>query len=59
LPYRCGSAAALALADQIGRHVVTCELRAIDRYKRPVATCVAALNGHLTGAKMYASRLKD
>jgi endonuclease YncB( thermonuclease family) len=42
LPYRCGSAAALALADQIGRHVVTCEPRAIDRYKRTVGTCIAA-----------------
>jgi endonuclease YncB( thermonuclease family) len=28
LPYRYGSAAALALADQIGRHVVRCEPRA-------------------------------
>jgi endonuclease YncB( thermonuclease family) len=42
LTYRCGSAAAGALADQIGRNVVTCEPRAIDRYKRTVATCVAA-----------------
>jgi endonuclease YncB( thermonuclease family) len=42
LPYRCGAAAALALADRIGRSVVTCESRAIDRYKRTVATCVAA-----------------
>jgi endonuclease YncB( thermonuclease family) len=42
LPYRCGSAAALALADRIGRSLVTCETRAIDRYKRTVAICVAA-----------------
>jgi endonuclease YncB( thermonuclease family) len=42
LPYRCGSAAALALADHIGRGVVVCEFRTIDRYKRTVATCVAA-----------------
>src|SRR4051812_43602930 len=41
LPYRCGSAAALALADRIGRSLVTCEMRAIDRYKRKVAICVA------------------
>jgi endonuclease YncB( thermonuclease family) len=41
LPYRCGSAEALALADQIGRHVVICGPRAIDRYKRTVATCFA------------------
>jgi endonuclease YncB( thermonuclease family) len=42
LPYRCGSAAALALADKIGRSVVTCESRAVDRYKRTVAACIAA-----------------
>jgi endonuclease YncB( thermonuclease family) len=42
LTYRCGSAAANALAEQIGRAVVICEPRAIDRYKRTVATCVAA-----------------
>jgi endonuclease YncB( thermonuclease family) len=42
LPYRCGSAAALALADKIGRSVVICEPRAVDRYKRTVAACVAA-----------------
>jgi endonuclease YncB( thermonuclease family) len=41
LPYRCGSTAANALADKIGRSVVICEPRAIDRYKRTVATCVA------------------
>jgi endonuclease YncB( thermonuclease family) len=39
--YRCGSASALALADRIGRRVVTCSPRAIDRYRRTVATCVA------------------
>ena len=42
LPYRCGSVAALALAGQIGRNVVTCESRAVDRYKLTVAACVAA-----------------
>src|SRR3954462_4579859 len=42
LPYRCGSAAALALGDRNGRSLVTCEMRAIDRYKRTVAICVAA-----------------
>ena len=42
LPYRCGSAAALALADQIARGLVICEARAVDRYRRTVATCVAS-----------------
>lgn len=42
LPYRCGSVAANALADKIGRSAVICEPRAIDRYKRTVATCIAA-----------------
>jgi endonuclease YncB( thermonuclease family) len=42
LLYRCGSTAANALADKIGLSVVICEPRAIDRYKRTVATCVAA-----------------
>lgn len=37
--YRCGKAAAFALADQIGRAIVTCEGSERDRYKRLVATC--------------------
>jgi endonuclease YncB( thermonuclease family) len=41
LPYRCGSAAALALADWIARRPVTCTPRAIDRYRRVVAACTA------------------
>jgi hypothetical protein len=32
LPYRCGSAAAFALADGIARRPVTCSPRATDRY---------------------------
>jgi endonuclease YncB( thermonuclease family) len=40
--YRCGQAAAFALADKIGRALVTCEGRERDRYKRLVATCFAA-----------------
>jgi endonuclease YncB( thermonuclease family) len=40
--YRCGQAAALALADKIGRAVVTCEGRKRDRYRRLLATCSAA-----------------
>ena len=39
--YLCGQQAALALADQIGRSVVTCEQRDIDRYGRIVAICFA------------------
>ena len=41
LPYRCGSAAALALADWIDRRPVTCSPRATDRYRRVVAVCSA------------------
>ena len=37
--YRCGQAAALALADKIGRRTVRCEKRDVDRYKRVVAVC--------------------
>ena len=37
--YRCGQAAALALADKIGRRSVRCEQRDVDRYKRVVAVC--------------------
>lgn len=39
--YRCGQAAALALADHIGRRLVTCDPREIDRYGRVVAVCRA------------------
>src|SRR5258707_8599353 len=39
LPYRCGSAAALALADKIGGKLVTCSPRDVDRYGRTVAVC--------------------
>jgi endonuclease YncB( thermonuclease family) len=48
--YRCGKVAAFALADKIGRAVVTCEGKERDRYKRLVATCFAAgtdINGWL------------
>ncbi len=37
--YRCGQAAALALADYIGEATVTCEPRDTDRYGRTVAVC--------------------
>ena len=37
--YRCGQAAALALADHIGQAPVTCEPRDTDRYGRTVAVC--------------------
>ena len=39
--YRCGSVAALALADHIAGRVVTCLPRATDRYRRVVAVCMA------------------
>ena len=40
-PYLCGQQAALALADHIGRRMVSCEERDIDRYGRIVAICFA------------------
>jgi endonuclease YncB( thermonuclease family) len=40
--YRCGQQAALALADQIGRHTVDCVPHDVDRYGRVVAVCSAA-----------------
>lgn len=38
-PYRCGQKASFALADFIGRSLVSCEQKAIDRYGRIVAKC--------------------
>ena len=38
-PWRCGQQAALALAEKIGRSVVRCEKRDVDRYQRIVAVC--------------------
>jgi endonuclease YncB( thermonuclease family) len=38
-PWRCGQAAANALAEHIGRRPVTCEPRDRDRYGRLVAAC--------------------
>ena len=37
--YRCGQAAALALADRIGEANISCEPRDTDRYGRTVAVC--------------------
>ncbi len=37
--WRCGQAAALALADKIGRSPVRCESSGTDRYGRMLATC--------------------
>ncbi len=37
--YRCGQAAALALADHIGQASVVCESRDTDRYGRTVSVC--------------------
>lgn len=48
--YRCGQAAALALADRIGDANVSCESRDTDKYGRTVAVCrkgVEDLNGWL------------
>ena len=61
--YRCGQAAALALADRIGTRVVTCDPREVDRYGRVVAVCRIAgedLNawmareGHAVAYRRYA-----
>lgn len=38
-PWRCGQAAALALADHIGRTVIRCEATGTDHYGRALATC--------------------
>jgi endonuclease YncB( thermonuclease family) len=40
--WRCGQAAAHALADHIGRRPLTCRPRYTDRYERPVAVCRVA-----------------
>ena len=37
--YRCGQKSAFALADMIGRSVVSCQPKGRDRYKRVIATC--------------------
>lgn len=37
--YRCGQKSALALADMIGRSVVSCKPKGRDRYKRVIAVC--------------------
>jgi hypothetical protein len=39
--YRCGQAAALALAEHVGKRLVTCEPRDTDRYGRIIAVCRA------------------
>ncbi len=37
--FRCGQAAALALADRVGRGTIACEARGEDRYGRIIALC--------------------
>lgn len=37
--YRCGQKSALALADMIGRSMVSCVPKGRDRYKRVIAVC--------------------
>jgi endonuclease YncB( thermonuclease family) len=37
--FRCGQAAALALADRVGRRPVACDARGQDRYGRIIAVC--------------------
>ncbi len=46
--WRCGKAAAFALADKIGTATVTCQAHGKDRYKRVLAICYLSkldLNG--------------
>ena len=38
--YRCGQVATLALAERIGRGLVTCDNRGKDRYGRLISVCV-------------------
>jgi endonuclease YncB( thermonuclease family) len=48
--WRCGQASALALADRIGRHQITCRQTDTDHYGRIIAICRQAgadLNGWL------------
>ncbi|MGR3623832.1 thermonuclease family protein [Pseudophaeobacter sp.] len=40
--WRCGQQAALALADLIAWHPVTCSISGQDRYDRQIGTCSAA-----------------
>ncbi len=40
--WRCGQAAAQALADHLARRPLTCQPRDTDRYDRPVAVCRVA-----------------
>jgi endonuclease YncB( thermonuclease family) len=49
-PYRCGTKAAFALSDFIGRSPVSCEEKAVDRYGRIVGRCFARnqdINEHM------------
>ena len=50
LPYRCGAQAANALADWIGRRVVSCSKAGPDSYGRTVAMC--SVDGDDLGAWM-------
>ncbi|WP_244475646.1 thermonuclease family protein [Methylobacterium sp. Leaf466] len=61
--YRCGQAAALALADRIGKRIITCDPRDADRYGRIVAVCRIgsedlnawmAREGHAVAYRRYA-----
>lgn len=63
--WRCGQAAANALADKIGSHVVSCERKNRDRYGRILAVCRAGgedLNGWMVSrgwAMAYRKHTKD
>lgn len=62
--YRCGQAAALALAEHIGEATVTCEPRDTDQYGRTVSVCRKAaedlnawmvMQGHAIAYRRYST----
>lgn len=67
-PWRCGQAAALALADHIGRKTVACEPLKSDRYGRTVGRCTVGgedvegwmvINGWAVAYRQYSSDYVD
>ncbi len=45
-PWQCGKDAANALAERIARRPLRCEDLSPDRYKRIIARCAVAVQGH-------------
>jgi endonuclease YncB( thermonuclease family) len=66
--YRCGQAAALALADFIGQQTVNCMQSGTDRYERAIATCTVSgqdvgawlvRNGHALAYRRFSNAYTD